>query len=208
VKEVCQRLSGGACRRYRRSVTRDRQEAPGALHHVTTRGVLRGPIYDDDRDRELFVLQLATTIADYEWICHAYCLMGNHFHLLLQTLEPNLGLGMRRLNGVYARAFNKRHGRTGHLFEARYSSIPIERDAHLLEVCRYVVLNPVRAGICATAEEWQWSSYRATAGLSRPPHFLTGSQAGELLGGPRRYRDFVAEGCPAASLAGLLALAA
>ena len=198
-----------AARSYARQMPRvDRREAPGALHHVTSRGALRAPIYLDDRDRERFLAIFVEIVRDTKWNCWAYCLMDNHFHLLLDTPEPNLSEGMHRLKHRYARAFNKRHSRTGHLFEGRFTSIPIERDAHLLEVCRYVVLNPVRAGICATAEDWPWSSYRATAGLSKPPRYLAGSEAAALLGGPRRYRDFVAEGSPAASLGGLLLLAA
>jgi len=174
-----------------------RIEFAGALHHVTTRGNDRKPIFLDDHDRELFLEIVEEVVGRLGWRCVAYCLMTNHYHLLVETPEPNLAGGLRHLNSVYARRFNRRHRRRDHLFGERYSAILVERDAHLLEVARYVVLNPVRAGLCRTAGGWAWSSYRATAGRSPEPPFLA---VGWLLGllaprraaAMRRYRAFVA----------------
>ena len=178
-----------------------RIEFAGALHHVTSRGAARATIYCDSHDRELFLELLADAVARWEWRCHAYCLMTNHFHLLLETDAPTLAPGMQQLNSRYARAFNRRHERVGHLFESRYRAILVEREAHLLEVARYVVLNPVRAGACADAGDWPWSSYRPTAGADKVPAFLTVDWLLEQLApdarrATRRYRAFVADAPP------------
>src|SRR5215831_18440496 len=98
--------------------------------------------------------------------------MPNHYHLLIETPQPNLARGMRHLNGVYTQRFNRRHGRAGHVFQGRYKAIVVQKDVHLLELCRYVVLNPVRAGLVEKVGEWLWSSYRATAGHRSPPAWL------------------------------------
>jgi putative transposase len=180
-----------------------RIEFPGAIYHVTTRAI--GPMFTDAIDRERFLFLLAKVIDKYGWICHAYCLMGNHVHLLIETPEPNLAKGMQHLNSEYARFFNLRHGRRGPLCEKRYGAIAIQRESHLLEVARYIVLNPVRAGLCAAAEDWPWSSFGATAGAIRAPGFLsTDWLLGQFGGDTSRYRTFVAEGAPSASLPGLL----
>lgn len=109
-----------------------RIEYPGAVYHITSRGNEKKPIYKDDQDRENFLSVLDKVNKRYHWHCHAYCLMGNHFHLLIETLEGNLSLGMRQLNGVYTQTFNKRHQRVGHLFQGRYKAIVIQKDSHLL----------------------------------------------------------------------------
>src|SRR5439155_27052843 len=150
-----------------------RHDAPGAFHHVATRGNRRQLIYLDAADRGRFLSLLADTVKRYEWKCHSFCLMNNHYHLVLETPKAGLAPGMQRLNGRYAQTFNRRHGHGGHLFQGRYAAEPIEREPHLLEACRYVVLNPVRAAACATPEDWVWSSFRATIGLSRSLTFLT-----------------------------------
>jgi REP element-mobilizing transposase RayT len=178
-----------------------RIEFAGALHHVTSRGAARAAIYDDTLDREVFLDLFADAVERHEWRCHAYCLMTNHFHLLVETTAPTLAVGMQQLNSKYARAFNRRHGRPGHLFESRYRTIFVERESHLLEVARYVVLNPVRAGVCAEAGDWPWSSYRATAGAEEVPPFLTVDWLlGQLAPDPRRaktrYRRLVADAPP------------
>jgi putative transposase len=184
---------------------RRRVQFAGALYHVTTRGNWKRRIFVDDRDREVFLWLLGEVVADYGWLCHAYCLMDNHYHLLLQTPRANLAAGMRDLNGRYARAFLKRHGHSGHLFGPRYHPVLIERQEHLLEVARYVVLNRVRAQLCDSVEQWPWSSYHATAGLRRRPRFLTTEWTLGLFGYDReRFAAFVAEGSPATSLEGLL----
>ncbi len=183
-----------------------RVQFEGALYHVTTRGNWKRPIYLDDRDREVFLALLAQVVEQYGWICHAYCLMDNHYHLLVQTPEANLAEGMRALNGRYARAVLVRHGRGGHLFGRRYHAVLIERHEHLLEVARYVVLNRVRARLCADVHDWPWSSFHATVGAARRPSFLTVDWTLGLFGADAdRFAGFVAEGSPAASLEGLLA---
>ena len=150
-----------------------RLQYPGAVYHLTSRGSARQKIFWDDTDRETFLQTLGQVISRYGWLCHAYCLMDNHYHLLVETPKPNLARGMRQLNGIYTQAFNRCHGRVGHLFQGRYKAILVEKQAHLLELCRYVVLNPVRARPHKRVGAWPWSSYRATAGLAPGPAFLT-----------------------------------
>jgi REP element-mobilizing transposase RayT len=122
-----------------------RIEFDGALYHVTSRGNDRKAIFKDNHDRDLFLDILAQITVRFRWICHAYCLMNNHYHLVIETPDGNLSKGMRQLNGVYTQAFNKRHRRVGHVFQGRFKGILVQKDSHFLEVCRYVVLNPVRA---------------------------------------------------------------
>ncbi|HQR44882.1 MAG TPA: transposase [Thermoanaerobaculia bacterium] len=176
-----------------------RLEHPGALWHVTSRGNERREIFRDDADRELFLGILGRVVSVFRWRLYAWVLMDNHYHLLLETPEPNLSRGMRQLNGLYTQRFNRRHGRDGHLMQGRFKSILVEKEAHLLELCRYVVLNPVRAGSARSAREWRWSSYRATADLERPPEWLATDGVLPLFSSrrapaTRRYREFVSEG--------------
>jgi REP element-mobilizing transposase RayT len=173
----------------------------GASYHLITRGNARQSIYADDLDRECHLQLLARTVDRYGWRCHAYCLLGNHYHLVVETPRPNLPVAMRQLNGLYARHFNDRYDRCGHVFQSRYRSILIENDEHLLNVCRYVVLNPVRAGISVSPADYRWSSYRATAGLANPPDFLTvarvlGHFDGRRVVAQARWRAYVEEGSP------------
>ena len=121
-----------------------RLEFPGAVYHVSSRGNARQRIFFGDADRELFLDTLTQGIARYRWLCHAYCLMENHYHLLIETPRANLSLGMRQLNGIYTQTFNRRHHRVGHLFQGRFRAILVEKESYLLELCRYIVLNPVR----------------------------------------------------------------
>ena len=123
-----------------------RIEFPGAIYHVTARGNARNAIVLDDEDRELFLVCLGEVILLFGWVCHAYCLMDNHYHLLIETPEGNVSRGMRQLNGVFTQRFNRRHGQVGHLFQGRFKAIVVDRESYLLELCRYVVLNPIRAG--------------------------------------------------------------
>jgi len=176
-----------------------RIEYPGAVYHVTSRGNEKKPVFRDEQDRENFLNTLRHVNKRYSWICHAYCLMSNHYHLLIETPEGNLSLGMRQVNGVYTQLFNRLHVRTGHLFQGRYKAILIQRDSHLLEVCRYVVLNPVRAKMVERPEAWTWSSYRATAGQARPHPCLStdwvlGQFSGKRETGEKEYRQFVQGG--------------
>jgi putative transposase len=170
-----------------------------ARYHVISRGTGDGAIYSDDLDSELFLVDLAHTVERHGWLCHAYCLMTSHYHLAVETPRANLPAGMQQVNGRHASRFNERHARHGHLFGERYRSILIENERYLLSVCRYIVLNPVRAGICRHPAEWRWSSYRATAGLERTPRFLTtelvlGSFGDTYPASQAGYREFVESG--------------
>jgi REP element-mobilizing transposase RayT len=176
-----------------------RLQAPGATYHVTTRGNRKQEIFIDARDRLRFLQLLEEVVEILGWRCHTYCLMTNHYHLLVQTPEPDISQGMHRLNGVYAKWFNWRHGYEGHLFERRFHDELVEGHAHLLELTRYIVLNPVRAGIAGTAGTWRWSSYDAMVGKRQQPPFLTTSWVLSLFNDdPNRarklYADFVAAG--------------
>src|SRR3990172_2619948 len=122
-----------------------RIEYNGAVYHVTSRGNERKNIFKDDEDRLLFLDTLKKVSEKYNWLCHAYCLMNNHYHLVIETPDGNLSRGMWQLNGVYTQRYNARHYSVGHIFQGRYKAILIQKDSHLLEVSRYVVLNPVRA---------------------------------------------------------------
>jgi len=179
-------------------------EAPGALWHVTSRGNERQAIVRDQTDRERFLSTLGDVIETTGWRLHAYVLMRNHYHLLLETPEPNLSIGMRQINGLYGQGYNRRHERVGHLFQGRFHGVRVEMESHLLEVARYVVLNPVRAGIVSAPSHYLWSSYRATAGLDGPPPWLDASWLLACFGpsrpgAQRRYAAFVAEGLGRAS---------
>lgn len=150
-----------------------RIEFPGAVYHVTSRGNARSNIFFDDQDRKLFLKTLSSAVETYNWLCHAYCLMDNHYHLLIETPDGNLSQGMRQLNGIYTQAFNRRHQTVGHLFQGRFKAFLIEKESYLLEVVRYIVLNPIRAKMVKHPKVWGWSSYQATAGMKKVPDFLT-----------------------------------
>ena len=149
-----------------------RIEYEGAVYHVTSRGNAKQRIFLDAEDRDVFLATLGETVARYGWICHTYCLMSNHYHLLLETPAPNLSRGMKLLNGVYTQRFNRHHKRYGHVLQGRCKSILVEKESHLLELARYVVLNPIRAKMVRSARNWSWSSYRATSGQAQVPEFL------------------------------------
>ena len=176
-----------------------RLEFPGAIHHVTARGNARGAIFLDDEDRQRFLGCLGEVVTRFGWLCHAYCLMDNHYHLLIETPRGNLSAGMRQLNGVYTQRFDRRHDRVGHVFQGRFKAIVVDRDGYLLELCRYVVLNPVRAGVVKRIERYPWSSYPATMGFAAAPAWLTTDwvlgQFGKRGAVARRgYAEFVAQG--------------
>lgn len=176
-----------------------RIEYAGALYHVTSRGNARQTIFFDKEDYRLFLDILHQVNKRYHFICHAYCLMPNHYHLLIETPESNLSKGMRQLNGVYTQSFNRKHKRVGHLLQGRYKAILVEKDSHLLEVARYIVLNPVRAHLVKQVDQWRHSSYRSTAGLDIPYPCLTTdwvlTQFGKNKdGATKQYAIFVKEG--------------
>lgn len=149
-----------------------RLEFPGALYHVMSRGNEKAPIFRDNGDRRTFLALLARVVSEESWILHSFCLLGNHYHLLVETPLGKLSHGMHALNARYSQRFNRRHQRAGHLFEGRFKALLVEKQSHLLELHRYIVLNPVRAGLATLPEEWIWSSYRATCGLTNAPPWL------------------------------------
>jgi REP element-mobilizing transposase RayT len=176
-----------------------RLEFEGALYHITSRGDGREDIYLTDGDRRLFLDVFSGVRERCNWTMHAYCLMSNHYHLLVETPDANLSKGMRQLNGVYTQRFNRAHDRVGHVFQGRYKSILVQKETYLLELARYVVLNPVRARMVRTPKEWPWSSYRAMIDRQAAPDWLEsrwilaafGQTAEQAVQG---YVRFVAEG--------------
>lgn len=182
-----------------------RIELAGGLYHVTARGDRREAIYVDDTDRQRWLTLLGEVCERFNWRCHAYCQMTNHYHVVVETPEGNLSRGMRQLNGVYTQQTNRRHDHVGHVFQGRYKAILVEKDSYLLELARYVVLNPVRAGMTAEAGDWPWSSYRATIGEASAPKWLetdwlVGQFGGRQSSAVRGYIDFVRAGVGAECL--------
>jgi len=176
-----------------------RLEFAGALYHVTARGDRQEAIYESKRDRLAFLDVLGDVCVTCNWICHAYCLMDNHYHLIIETPDANLSRGMRQLNGIYTQKFNAAHHRAGHCFQGRYKAIHVDKDDYLLELSRYVVLNPVRAEMVWSAREWPWSSYRATAGQVSKPDWLEVDWSLAMFGRRRKsaiegYKRFVKQG--------------
>jgi putative transposase len=176
-----------------------RLEFAGAIYHITSRGNGRNFIYLQDDDFELFLQILANVCERYNWVVHAYCLMSNHYHLLVETPDANLSQGMRQLNGVYTQSMNRKHHRVGHLFQGRYKAILVDKDAYLLELCRYIVLNPVRANMVSSPEEWRWSSWHCMLGNVESPVWLSTDTllvqfAKNRQDAIRRYIEFVKSG--------------
>lgn len=132
---------------------------PGGIYHVTSRGNRRQAIFHDDDDRRSFLALRHCVVRRCGWGLHAYCLMTNHFHLLVETPQPNLSFGMQRLKSGYAGYFNERHALVGHLFEQRFGSELIESEDYFAETLRYIAFNPVRAGLCDHPKDWPWSSF-------------------------------------------------
>jgi len=149
-----------------------RIEFAGATYHITSRGDRREAIYLDDEDRFAFLDVLGNALQRFDAAALAYCLMGNHYHLVLTTRGANLSALMRQLNGVYTQRFNRRHDKVGHVFQGRFKAILVDRDAYLLQVCRYVELNPVRAKMVGAPANWAWSSYGANTGAVPAPEWL------------------------------------
>ena len=147
-------------------------EFAGALYHVTSRGDRREEIYHDDDDRPAWLDVFSGVFSRFNWRCHAWCLMDNHYHIVIETAEGNLSQGMRQLNGGYTQKVNRRHGLSGHVFQDRFKAILVQKEAYLLELSRYVVLNPVRAGMVDDAADWPWSSHAAMIWKSSAPDWL------------------------------------
>lgn len=169
------------------------------MYHLTSRGDRREDIFTDDEDRLLWLGIFANVCEIFHWRCHAWCQMDNHYHVVVETAEGNLSRGMRHLNGVYTQTFNRRHQRVGHVFQGRYKAILVERDAYLLELARYVVLNPVRAGMVSDAAQWRWSSYPSMLGTAAVPtwletDWLLGQFGKERRAARQAYCDFVRAG--------------
>jgi len=177
-----------------------RIEYPGAVYHVLSRGNAKQTIFRDVRDRKRFLEKLGLAASHYNFFVHAYCLMDNHYHLVVETPDGNLSMAMRQLNGPYTQYFNRRHETVGHLLQGRFKAVLVEKEGYLLELCRYVVLNPVRAGIVAHPGKWEWSSYAATIGRAKVPDFLEVDWVLALFSqknrtdAQRRYEAFVLGG--------------
>ncbi len=179
-------------------------------YHVMSRGNRKGVIFEDDADRRRFEALLGETADRYGLRCQSYCLMGNHYHAVVEVSDPNLSDAMRWLNGVFAQQSNRRHNRTGHLLQGRFKSVLIGNDIYLRAANVYVVLNPVRAGLVADPAEWKWSSYRATAGIEPPRDWLDLGWLKWVFGGrttadaQRRFRAFMSDPSDESSLEGTL----
>jgi len=176
-----------------------RIEYKGALYHLTSRGNAQQDIFTTDEDRLEFINRLRQSRNRYNIIIYAYCLMDNHFHLLVETPEGNVSQFMRHLNSAYTQNFNLSNNRVGHLFQGRFKSILVQKDLYLLELARYIVLNPVRAGMVKAAKDWRWSSYRVTAGLAPPIDWLNSAWLLSQFSKQHqtaiiKYRKFVSEG--------------
>lgn len=176
-----------------------RIEYPGALYHVTSRGDRRDRIYRDDTDHLVWLDILDKACSRHNFLVHSFCLMPNHYHLLLETVDGNLSRGMRQLNGDYSQYFNRRHEVVGHLFQGRYKAILVQRKRYLLELSRYIVLNPVRAKLVGTPNDWRWSSHHNLIGAMDPPRWLMTTSLLAHFGATRNeallaYADFLLAG--------------
>jgi putative transposase len=176
-----------------------RIEFEGAVYHVTSRGDRREPIFEDDVDREICLELVGEALMRFDASMLAWCLMGNHYHFVLQTRRANLSRLMRHINGVYTQRYNRRHGKVGHLFQGRFKAIIVQTDSYLTEVCRYVDLNPVRAGIVESQDAWAWSSYRGFIGLDLPRAWhdveaVLKQFAAKRSVAAHRYAEFVSKG--------------
>lgn len=176
-----------------------RLEFPGALYHVTARGDRRQSIFLDNVDRQHWLDTLSLVCARFNFVVHAHCQMSNHYHVMIETVDGNPAQGMRQLNAIYSQKFNRKHKLVGHVFQGRYKAILVQKESYLLELARYVVLNPVRAGIVNDPKAWPWSSHNFTTGDHIAPVWLDIAwllsqfgQSPELA--VVRYRQFVLDG--------------
>jgi len=176
-----------------------RLEFAGALYHITSRGNERKPIYFEESDFDSFMLLLGQVCEQFNWVVHAYCLMTNHYHLLVETPDANLSKGMRQVNGLYTQFINRKYKRVGHLFQGRYKAILVDKEAYLLELSRYIVLNPIRANMVANLDDWPWSSWHSAMGRCVFPDWLATDALLRLFAKDRKtamakYADFVQQG--------------
>lgn len=177
---------------------RRRQAGAGTTHHVMARSNDGAAVFIDDADRNAFLDGMARTVTRHRWQCLAHCLMGNHFHLAVTTVDDSLSPGMRDLLAVYARRFNRRHARVGRVFRERFTSVPVTSDEQLMVVMRYISLNPVRGGLVGDPAEWAWSSVGATLGWAPAPPFLDVAGALAVFGARRSrarsaFLDFIGQ---------------
>jgi putative transposase len=197
--DLWKRRRGGPIHPYAQAMPRQpRLNFPGGIYHVTARGNRRQTVFVDGRDYAKFLGLLGQIVARFTWHCHAYCLMGNHYHLVIETPQGDLSGGMQLLNGGYAQWFNRRHELDGHVFQGRFHAVVVESDWHLVELSRYLALNPVRAGLAADAGGWAWSSYSAVL-RGNQPAFLNVSRVLEHFGAEperarRAFHSFIAAG--------------
>jgi REP element-mobilizing transposase RayT len=172
-----------------------RQFVPGGIYHIAARASDDRSLFVTDDDRTSFLDRLARVVERHEVSCVAYCLMGNHYHLIAQVPDEQISRGLQELHGGYARQFNRLHGHAAHLFRHHYLAHLIDSDAYLLTACRYLAHNPVRASLCRDPDDWPWSSHRATAGLDPSPPMLEQRSLRDAFGGTTnwrtRYRDFI-----------------
>jgi REP element-mobilizing transposase RayT len=176
-----------------------RQFVPGGIYHIAAHGSDRRSLFLFDSDRTAFLNRLARVVERHELNCVAYCLMGTHYHLIVQVPDDRISRALQELHGGHARHFNRIHGHTAHLFRHRFLARLIDGDPYLLMACRYLAYNPVRAGLCGDPDDWPWASHRATAGLEPAPHFLSEGCLREAFGGTNwrsRYREFISVGRP------------
>lgn len=176
-----------------------RIEYPGAVYHITARGNQRAPIFLDESDRTTFLSILDEAYQRYNWACYAYCLMDNHYHLVIEAVDGILSLGMALLNGKYTQRFNLRHNMVGHVFQGRFKAILVEKKSYLLELIRYVLMNPVRARMVDSPDQWKYSSYPAILGHASSPGFLArdwilGHFGSDYQQSLKAFKDFVEAG--------------
>ena len=178
-----------------------RIQASGATYHVSANSTFGRMLFAENDDRRWFEYRLDDVVRRCDWSCLSHCLLGTHYHLVVTTPEPNLAAGMQRLNSMHAQAFNDSHGQFGGLMRNRYHTKLVKTEAHLLEVIRYVALNPVRAGLCVRPADWRWSSYAGSIGWASPAPFLDLERLLKLFSSDpavarSRLRAFVEDGLP------------